>query len=66
MYSVEGAYSAYIMLVSTTSGASNNYIVNLNDQNTSIDVSTYPNGIYSIVLVCDGVAVDSKNLSITH
>ncbi len=65
-YSAEGASSAYIMLVSTTSGASNNYIVNLNEQSISIDVSTYSNGIYSIVLICDGVAVDSKNLSIIH
>ena len=31
---------------------------------TSINVSNYPQGIYGVALVCDGIIVDAENLII--
>ena len=47
-----------------TSTVSNNYIIDTNLSETTINLSTYQNGIYTIVLVCDGVARDAKKLVI--
>jgi len=63
-YKAQGSSSAYIMITSTTNGTSNNYILNQNELETSIDISSYPQGIYGVALVCDGVIVDAKNLII--
>ena len=63
-YKAEGSSSAYIMITSTTNGTSNNYILNVNVFETSIDVSDYPQGIYGVALVCDGIIVDAENLII--
>lgn len=63
-YKAQGSSSAYIMITSATNGTSNNYILNPNELDTSIDISSYPQGIYGVALVCDGVIVDAKNLII--
>lgn len=63
-YKSEGSSSVYLMITSTTNGTSNNYILNANAFETSIDVSNYPQGIYGVSLVCDGIIVDAKNLII--
>lgn len=63
-YKAQGSSSVYIMITSVTNGTSNNYILNPNELETSIDISSYPQGIYGVALVCDGVIVDAKNLII--
>lgn len=64
-YKVNEANSAYIMITSyyMTNGISNNYIINKDDTEINIDLSSYPNGIYKVILVTDGTVVGMKNLS---
>ena len=61
-YVADKASSAYIMLVNQTATVSNNYIIDTNLLETNIDLSSYQTGVYTVVLVCDGVAKDAKNL----
>ncbi len=61
-YPVEGANSSYISVTSVQNAVSNNYILNIDDPNLSIDVSNYTSGIYVVTLYCDGEIVESKNL----
>lgn len=63
-YSASGANSAYLMLISSNNGTSDNYIINVSEENKQIDVSNYPSGLYFVSLICNGVLVDSKNLII--
>lgn len=43
-------------------GDSNNYILDVQQSNIAIDVSTYTMGLYNIILVCDGEIQNSKTL----
>lgn len=61
-YDAEDANSAYLMVVSTTTGISNNYIINTATNSITFDISGYTTGNYSVALVCDGQIQDSKNL----
>lgn len=58
----DGASSGYVMVVNMNTGSSDNYILNLQQLSTSIDVSTYSTGLYNIILVCDGEIQNSKSL----
>lgn len=62
-YNADEAISAYLMVVSTVTGISNNYILDANETSININVSTYSPGIFSVALVCDGEIVDSKTLA---
>lgn len=62
-YSIEGATSAYIEVVNQNTAISNNYILNPGSTSAIIDLSNYPLGLYTILLNCDGVSIDSKNLA---
>ena len=62
-YKINKANSAYISVVGTYgSNTSNNYILNVEQDSIQIDLSTYPSGVYSIVLISDGEITDSKTL----
>ena len=61
-YFAEGASSAYIMLLSYTNGTANNHIINTTSTQTNINIANYPTGIYSVILVCDGVHYTIENL----
>jgi len=61
-YITTDATSAYVMFVNMNTGNSNNYILNTQQSNISIDVSTYTTGYYNIILVCDGEVQNSKIL----
>ena len=61
-YVIEGVSSAYIQVLNQNTATSNNYILDTNSNSTNIDFSSYPVGLYSIFLNCDGTTVDSKNL----
>ena len=62
-YVVTGAGSAYLMLVNLTTGNIDNYILDTQTSNISIDISGYSNGLYNLVLVCDGNVQNSITLS---
>ena len=57
-YKINEATSAYLMI--TGQNVSNNYVLDLNANQTTIDVSNYNAGYYSVALVCDGQIVDAK------
>ena len=54
--------SAYLMVIGTNNNTSNNYIINTNQEQTTLDISNYPIGYYTIALVCNGGIVDAKTL----
>jgi hypothetical protein len=64
-YDVEGASSAYLMIIGANNFTiSNNYILNSTQTQINIDVSDYLMGIYTVALVVDGQIVDAKALMI--
>jgi len=62
-YIADEASSAYLMVVSTVTGISNNYILDVNETAVNLNITTYTSGLYSVALVCDGDIVDTKNLA---
>jgi Peptidase family C25/FG-GAP-like repeat/Propeptide_C25 len=64
-YNLNQASSAYLMIVSyyMSGGVSNNYVLDVNTSETNIDLSTYANGFYKVVLVVNGAIVDAKIVS---
>ena len=61
-YKADSANSAYLMIVNQTSTVSNNYIINPSLSISNINISDYQTGVYTVILVCDGIAVDAKVL----
>lgn len=60
-YKLNDVSSAYLMVLGFYgSNASYNYILNTNTTETNIEISSYPQGFYTLVLVCDGEIVDAK------
>ena len=44
-------------------GTSNNYILDTTEFQTTLDISTYSTGLYSVALVCNGQIQQSKTLA---
>lgn len=63
-YVANKASSAYLMVLNQTSTQSNNYIIDTDQSQTSINLSAYNAGVYTLVLVCDGRVRDVKTLAI--
>ncbi|MBW2960827.1 S8 family serine peptidase [Mesonia aestuariivivens] len=63
-YEAQGAVSGYISITSIQTAVSNNYILNVNNPDLNVDVSTYTPGIYVVALSCDGEIIETKNLII--
>ncbi len=63
-YKLNNVNSAYLIFLNNygAAGISNNYILDTNVSETNINVSNYPNGLYTVALVCDGQIVDAKTL----
>ena len=61
-YLAEGASSAYLMIVDTNTGSSENFILDTLATSVIIDVSALTNGLYDIILVCDGDIQNAKTL----
>lgn len=61
-YHITTAFSAYLTITNVTNSSSNNYILNTDTSQTTIDLSNYPQGLYTVTLVCDGLIISSKNL----
>lgn len=62
-YRLHDVKSAYLMVLNIQGENSrlSNYILNVENQQANIDVSTYQTGVYSIALVVDGVIRDAKS-----
>lgn len=64
-YNISEGGSAYLSITGVyMSNISNNYILNIDQKQITIDVSNYPLGAYVITLVTDGNISDSGNLII--
>ena len=63
-YKINQAQSAYLMILGgyETAGISNNYILDTNSSNKTIDLMDFQTGFYTVVLICDGKIVDTKTL----
>lgn len=63
-YKLNDVNSAYLMVLGTygTNGTTRNYILDVNSENTNIDISNYQNGFYTVALVCNGKIIDAKTL----
>ena len=61
-YKLNGASSAYLMIVNLNNNSSNNYLLETDTDSKTIDVSNYPNGNYALMLICNGNLSDIKNL----
>jgi len=61
-YKLNGASSAYLMIIGVNSGSSNNYILDTSTSTITIDISSYQTGYYTIAIVCDGQITDAKQL----
>ena len=62
-YNVESASSAYLMIVGAGT-TSNNYILDCTQTQSTINVSNYQTGIYTVALVADGQIVVAESLVI--
>lgn len=61
-YDVVGVSSAYLMIIGINNGTSNNYILDTSIFETTIDISSYQFGFFTVALFCDGEIVDAKTL----
>ena len=63
-YKLNGAGSAYLMVLGYygRKGISNNYILDNNSTETTLNISNYPTGFYTIALVVNGEIIDAKTL----
>ena len=52
-YKAENANSAYL-IVQMPYGGAYNYIIDVNQNQTTINLNNYQTGVYSVVLVCNG------------
>lgn len=59
---MNAASSAYLMIISyyMNGGVSNNYVLDVNSSETIINLTSYANGFYKVVLVVNGVISDAK------
>jgi len=60
-YKANNANSAYLM-VTQSYGTTYNYILDANQDNINLNLNNYQSGVYYVVLICNGQAVDSKTL----
>lgn len=63
-YDAQDANSVYLLITSPYTNHVYNYILNAQDENYTINISAFPAGLYSVVLICDGQLADQKALII--
>lgn len=61
-YYAPNSTSAYLLINMPYTGVTNNYLLNVQADEILIDVSNYPTGTYSVILIADGVMVDEISL----
>ena len=60
-YDIENSTSAYV-IIAGINNISNNYILNTSTTQKTINLTNYPNGQYTVVLIVNGQVIESKNL----
>ena len=63
-YYADDANNAKLIIVPLFDGNSNEVILNPNQTQTTVSVSTYAVGQYLVILECDGFVMDYKNIVI--
>ncbi len=63
-YIAQDAGSAYLILTELNTNNSYNHILDTNDIDTVIDVTSYSSGLYFVTLACDGNVIDTVPLII--
>lgn len=62
-YLIDGATSAYLMMVNIQTGSCENIILDTTTSQLLLDVTNLSTGLYNIILVCDGEVQNSKTLA---
>ena len=64
-YKINMAGSAYLMIIGYygSNGTSSNYILDVNSNQANLDISNYPSGLYTVVLVVGGEITDAKTIN---
>src|SRR5690606_29433874 len=65
VYKINKGESAYLSVTGfygAGSGISNNYILNIDQEELTLDLSTYPQGMYAVALIVDGQISDTSTL----
>lgn len=63
-YDAEEAGSAYVMIYPVSGATGHSYILDTQQNQITLNVSSYLPGVYTVILVCDGQIVDSETLSV--
>ena len=63
-FALDSASSAYLMILPAGGGTGTNHILNVTQTQSTISTTNLVPGSYTMVLVCDGIAVDAKQLQI--
>ena len=63
-YKLNEVNSAYLMVLGYygSTGISNNYLLDANSSQTTLNFNEYPAGFYTVALVCNGQIVDAKTI----
>lgn len=62
-YKINNATNAYLSITGVYgSNVANNYILDINQNNITIDMSSYPAGIYTVSLIANGSVVDQMSI----
>ena len=61
-YVLNNANSAYLQIIGYSGSTSNNYILDINTTQTTINLTNYPVGYYTVALIVNGEITDSKTL----
>ena len=63
-YEASEASSACFVVAGNSNSYINNYILDSAENEVLIDVTSFPAGVYTVALVCDGVVRDAKQISV--
>lgn len=61
-YNAENSSSANLILSNISKGTSENFILNTNEHEATLDLTGYSTGIYVVTLVCNDIVIESRNL----
>ncbi len=61
-YFIQGATTAHLSIVNTNTAATYNYVLDLNEENITLDISSLTNGYYEVALFTDNEVQDSETL----
>ena len=62
----DGTTSAYMEIFNSSNSTSNNYILDVNQGTTNVNLSSFNTGSYIVFLICNGQVRDQQNLIVIH